>query len=274
MIQDISLKFNNSYSKKEPKDDSIILFYRDKDILIKKDREKGAFLKYSEIKDEKGEYTYLFSIDSTDYFLSEGSNLDEKLIDCEMKNVRSLRELRPKHLAFAGLTGYQLYNWYKNNKFCGRCGHELEKDNKERMLHCSNCNNMIYPKICPAVIVAVTDGDRLLMTKYASGVIKSYNLVAGFTEIGETLEETAKREVMEEVGLKVKNIRYYKSQPWSLTDTILTGFVAEVGDTNVTIYTEELSVAHWIHRDDITTEFDDFSLTNEMIMKFKNNELV
>ena len=91
------------------------------------------------------------------------------------------------------------------------------QDHKERMVHCECCGNMVYPKICPGIIVAVTNGDKLLLTKYAPapGRNANYALVAGFTEIGETLEETVQREVMEEVGLKVKNIRYYKSQPWS-----------------------------------------------------------
>lgn len=277
MIQDIApLRFNNSYkNEKKPKEDSVILFYKDRDILIRENEGKIELPKYSEMKNEEGEYTYLFSIEDTDYFLSDSNNLDEKLSMYEMKNIMLFRLSKPKYLAFAAITGFQLYNWYKNNKFCGRCGHELEKDTKERMLHCSHCNNMIYPKISPAVIVAITDGDKLLMTKYARGESKRYALVAGFTEIGETLEETVEREVMEEVGLKVKNIRYYKSQPWSLTDTILMGFIAEVdGDTTIHRDAEELAVAEWIHRDDIPTKFDDISLTNELIVKFKNNELV
>ena len=150
----------------------------------------------------------------------------------------------------------------------------LEKDNKERMLKCNHCNNMVYPKICPAVIVGVSNGDKLLMTKYAQAEYKKYALVAGFTEIGETIEETVKREVMEEVGLKVKNIRYYKSQPWSFTDTLLMGFFAEVdGDTSITRDEEELAVAEWISREDIDVEDTGLSLTNEMITKFKNKEI-
>ena len=90
---------------------------------------------------------------------------------------------------------------------------------KERMMRCPRCGQMEYPEICPAVIIAVTDKNRLLLSKYAGRTYKRYALLAGFTEIGETLEETVKREVMEEVGLKVTNIRYYKSQPWSFSDT-------------------------------------------------------
>ena len=100
--------------------------------------------------------------------------------------------------------------------------------------------------------------------------MKFYALIAGFTEIGETLEETVQREVMEEVGLKVKNIRYYKSQPWSFSSTLLCGFFCEVdGDTDITLGTEELSVGEWFEREDIPLEDDGISLTREMIGVFK-----
>ena len=244
MIQDIEpLKFNNSYKEKKPKEDSVILYYKDRSVLVNEDDGNISFPTYNEVKDKDRLYTYLFSIDDKDYFLAK-SNLEEKLNDYEMKNIQLFRTACPKYLAFAGITGFQLYNWYENNKFCGRCGKELEKDHKERMLHCKCCNNMVYPKICPAVIVGVTNGDKLLMTKYAQGGYKEYGLVAGFAEVGETIEETVKREVMEEVGLKVKNIRYYKSQPWSFSDTLLMGFFVEVdGDISITRDEEELAVA-------------------------------
>ena len=275
MIQDIEpLKFNNSYKEKKPKEDSVILYYKDRSVLVKENDGNISFPTYNEVKDKDRLYTYLFSIDDKDYFLAK-SNLEEKLNDYEMKNIQLFRTACPKYLAFAGITGFQLYNWYENNKFCGRCGKELEKDHKERMLHCKCCNNMVYPKICPAVIVGVTNGDKLLMTKYAQGEYKEYGLVAGFAEVGETIEETVKREVMEEVGLKVKNIRYYKSQPWSFSDTLLMGFFVEVdGDISITRDEEELAVAEWIDREDIKVEDTDLSLTNEMILKFKNKELI
>ena len=141
-------------------------------------------------------------------------------------------------------------------------------------MRCPKCNALHYPKISPAVIVAVRNGDKLLMTKYAGRDYKKYALVAGFAEIGETIEETVKREVMEEAGLKVKNIQYYKSQPWSFTDTLLFGFYCEVdGDDSITMDEEELSVAEWLTRDEIPTEYDGISLTNEMIIRFKNGEI-
>ena len=112
------------------------------------------------------------------------------------------------------------------------------------------------------------------MSKYAGRTYKKYALLAGFTEIGETIEETVQREVMEEVGLKVKNIRYYKSQPWSFSDTILMGFYCDLdGEEEITLDREELALAEWFRRDEIPVEPSRDSLTNEMIIKFKNSEV-
>lgn len=137
-------------------------------------------------------------------------------------------------------------------------------------MYCPECHQMEYPKISPAVIIAVMDGSRLLLSKYADREYKKYALLAGFAEVGETLEETVRREVMEEVGLKVKNIRYYKSQPWSFTDTLLAGFFAELdGAAEITLDRQELAVAEWFEREELPVKYEDCSLTNEMIIAFK-----
>ena len=140
-------------------------------------------------------------------------------------------------------------------------------------MYCPACGQREYPKLNPAVIVAVTEGDKLLLTKYAGRAYTKYALIAGYTEIGETVEETVQREVMEEVGLKVKNIRYYKSQPWSFTDTLLMGFFVEVdGDDTIRLDENELQVAKWCSREEIP-ENDGISLTREMMEVFKNGKV-
>ena len=99
-------------------------------------------------------------------------------------------------------------------------------------------------------------------------------MIAGFTEIGETLEQTVEREVYEEVGLKVKNIKYYKNQPWSLSDTLLVGFFAELdGSDEIKMDKEELSVAHWVKRDDMVLQDSQISLTYEMMKYFKDGKI-
>ena len=154
------------------------------------------------------------------------------------------------------------------------CGQPMVHDDKERMMRCPDCGMMEFPKICPAVIIAVTHGDKILMSKYAGREYKKYALLAGFNETGESIEETVRREVMEEVGLKVKNLRYYKSQPWSFSDTILMGFYCDLdGEEEITLDREELALAEWFRRDEIPVEPSRDSLTNEMIIKFKNGEV-
>ena len=122
------------------------------------------------------------------------------------------------------------------------------------------------------MIIGVTNGDKIVLTKYRTG-FASNALVAGFTEIGETLEETVAREVMEEVGLKVKNIRYYKSQPWGIAADILMGFYCDVdGDDTIRMDESELKYAEWVKREDIILQHTDYSLTNEMMRMFQEGK--
>ena len=124
------------------------------------------------------------------------------------------------------------------------------------------------------MIVGILNGDKLLMSKYAGRSYRSYALIAGFIEIGESAEQTVQREVMEEVGLKVKNIRYYKSQPWGFTDSLLFGYFCELdGNDTIRLDTNELSQAGWYTRDEITLEDDYLSLTREMILQFKEGRV-
>ena len=176
-----------------------------------------------------------------------------------------------KYQYFAAVTAYQLARWYDHNRFCGHCGSRMEMGSRERVMICPNCGNPVYPKIMPAVIVAVTNGDRILMTKYRNRGIGYYALVAGFVEIGETFEDTVRREVMEETGLTVKNIRYYKSQPWGIADDLLAGFYCDLdGDDAIRMDEEELSEAAWFERGQIEGQPDHLSLTNEMMLTFRD----
>ena len=143
-------------------------------------------------------------------------------------------------------------------------------DTTERAEVCSACGCKTYPRINPAVIIGIRNNDRILITKYRTGYAHSA-LVAGFTEIGETLEDTVRREVMEEVGLKVKNITYYKSQPWGMVMDLLAGFFCDVdGDDRIRMDENELKYAEWVERDKLELQPSDISLTNEMMKVFQN----
>lgn len=278
MIQDIQPhKYDNQYRPCPPDRESYALYYENHVALLKKQPDRIDFPRFKDLErlneDIYEDATYLFTIDEERYYLVNDINR-ERLSEYTMENTEIFRFAEPQYLAFAGITGYQLYNWYRTRKYCGCCGNRMKHDAKERMMYCEKCHTMEFPKICPAVIIGVTDGDRILMSKYAGRTYKKYALLAGFTEIGETIEETVQREVMEEVGLKVKNIRYYKSQPWSFSDTVLMGFYCDLdGEDQIELDREELALAEWFERDEIPVEPSRDSLTNEMIMKFKNHEV-
>lgn len=271
MIQDILPKiYDNHYVEQSPSSEDWLLVYKNGDALCRFEDGKIYFPKVGEILQEGMDITYLFTISEERFFLLK-NGLEQIPSGYGWEKPAIFRNVNLQYRGFAGITGQQLDGWYRSNKFCGRCGKPMVPDHKERMVRCEHCGNLVYPKICPGVIVAVTDGNRILLTKYAHrpGSV-NYALVAGFTEIGETLEETVQREVMEEVGLKVKNIRYYKSQPWSFTSTLLCGFFCEVdGSTDITLDTDELAVGEWFEREDIPLDDDGVSLTREMIGLFK-----
>ncbi len=245
MIQDIHGIYHNEYQNLTPEQDDYIMFAQGRSVLMSRDSEQTIrYITYGELIAASGgdlsadACRYLFSIENQGmtekYFLSNSQLLTSQLMEkYEYRQQNVFRTMKPEDKAFAGITACQLANWYESTQFCGRCGTRLEHDKVERMMKCPKCGAMHYPKISPAVIVAVTNGDKILMTKYAGRDYKKYALIAGFTEIGETIEDTVRREVMEEVGIHVKNIRYYKSQPWSFTDTVLMGFYCELDGEDV-----------------------------------------
>lgn len=277
MIQDIKpLKLDNSYSCSELPDEKSIVFHFDgKNVLCRDDKE-NPFPVYADFV-LPDNLIYLFSIGEYKYFLLRDStiNIPQGFDYTDVRQFRRTDGMNRVSI-FAVATAYHLSEWYNNSRYCGKCGGNTVPDRKERALKCTFCGKIIYPRINPAVIVGVADGDRLLITRYAENRGVAHNaLIAGFTEIGETLEETVSREVMEEVGLKVKNIRYYKSQPWGYSGGILMGFFCETdGDTSITLDESELGSAEWVKREDIQGQPDDFSLTNEMMMYFKNGNLL
>lgn len=278
MIQDLKgAIFDNAYKEQQPAAGDYIIFAKGRNVLVKKESETIEFPRFEAIT-AKMVYIYLFQIDINGslqkFFLGESDKLDSRLLEMyDYSQQNMFRTKGPDYMAFAGVTACQLANWYASSKFCGTCGRELVHDKKERMMRCPICGAMHYPKISPAVIVGVIDRERnrLLMTKYAGREYKKYALIAGFTEIGETVEETVRREVFEETGVHVKNVRYYKSQPWPFTDTLLLGFYCDLdGSGKIRIDEEELAVAEWLAPDEIPTEYDGISLTNEMIIRFKD----
>ena len=279
MIQDIyPSKLDNSFKTYKPEDGDILLIFNNEGkIYAGEDAGQMVFATVSAANDFDA--FYLFSVDDKKYFLLDNIS-DQIVFQKEGFEFYTTREIRDKFSGipentvniFVTFTAYHLWKWYWDNTFCGRCGDRLKHGETERSLICPTCKNVIYPRINPAVIVGVTKGDRLLLTRYRTGY-RHNALVAGFTEIGETLEETVAREVMEETGVKVKNIRYYKSQPWGMAQDMLVGFYCEAdGDGEIHMDENELKYAEWVSREDIELQPNNLSLTNEMMRVFKEGK--
>ena len=277
MLQDLAFgRLENEYRNAEAGADDLVVCFAESEMLILRKGEELELPRVGQVRRWCGgwetwngeQLRYIFRLHGINYFLWMGK-AGEAGEGFAYESVRSFRQMTSKKLSYCILTAWHLYNWYRVNRFCGACGTPTVHDGRERMLRCPNCGNMIFPRINPAVIVAVTDGDRLVMTKYAGRNYSHYALIAGFTEIGETVEQTVHREVMEEVGLKVKNLRYYKSQPWGIDGNILMGFYCDLdGSDEIHLDEKELAVGQWHHRNCLPVEDDGFTLTREMIRMF------
>lgn len=145
----------------------------------------------------------------------------------------------------------QLLRWERDHRFCSRCGGATVLDERERAMHCAACSRRVYPRISPCVIVLVTDGDYLLLARNARTRRPFYSTLAGFVEAGETLEHCLCREVREEVGVEVGDLRYFGSQAWPFPDQLMVGFHASYRSGAVVCQPGEIADAGWYHYRDL-----------------------
>lgn len=267
MIQDIApAVFDGRYGEKNVTPASGVFCFRKGDVLLCFDQ---TIPKQEQLSGWASDYIYLFAIDGKDYFLcTPGESAPPT--DLVWRNRRELRRLTPMDQTLAGFTAWHLAHWYRDNRFCGRCGSVMRRERRERKLICPDCGCRVYPRINPSVIISVYDGNRLLMARYANRPINWYVLLAGFIEVGETAEQCVAREVWEEVGLRVKSIRYYGSQPWGLTGGLSLAYTAELdGADTLRVDREELAEARWFDRTEVpVNKRDQASITQDMVRAF------
>lgn len=273
MIQDIFPHIYDNQTKEKPiQNGDMIFFFRENQVMLKENQEVYCYEDIQSVILNESFSTehlrYCFNIDNKQVYI-----VDEVFhLQGEWQRVSVFRSIRPSYLGFVLITAYQLWLWHHNNHYCGHCGNKMDDSNKERAKICSNCGHIVYPTISPAIIVAITDKNRILLAKNVNSHTNNHALIAGYCEIGETLEETVHREVMEEVGLKIKNLRYYKSQPWSYSGSLLMGFFADLdGSDEIVLQKEELSEATWFDRSQLQKREVLDSLTSEMIDCFREN---
>jgi len=139
----------------------------------------------------------------------------------------------------------QILQWDKNHRFCGQCGTPTVQRATERSKECPRCGLIAFPRISPAIIVAVVRDNTLLLAHNASANHSFYSVLAGFLEPGESFETCVKREVFEEVALRIKNIHYFGSQPWPFPDSLMVAFTAQYDSGTIAVDGVEIDHADW-----------------------------
>ncbi|WP_440903343.1 NAD(+) diphosphatase [Catenovulum sp. SX2] len=178
-----------------------------------------------------------------------------------------------EHLFSIAAKAIQFQHFLSTHKFCGRCGKRMYAVSWELAMHCKHCRHRCYPRLSPCVIMAVLDGDKLLLARGKKSRSGRFSILAGFVEPGETLEQAVAREVEEEVGVKVNNIRYVGSQPWPFPHQIMVGFVADHQSGEISIDEQEIAEAAWYTLDALPETPGEYSIAGKMIGQLVENYL-
>ena len=163
----------------------------------------------------------------------------------ELQGLRAVFGLVDETLAALAGRAYQILEWDRNHQYCSRCGTPTEPSREERSRSCPNCGYTIYPPISPAIMILITRGREILLARKPEWVPKRFSALAGFVEPGETLEDTVRRETREEVGVEIKNLRYFGSQPWPFPHSLMIAFTADYAGGEIGPDGVEIVEARW-----------------------------
>lgn len=271
MIHEIAPhKLHNAFRTQDPTPYDYFIRIRDNKILLKKTASNYTIPRIKDFPDLPCHY--LIAIDGCAYFLDDSEDNAPISGNYEFVPNRILRTLGDRLERLGGSVAFHIAHWESLNKFCGHCGHAMERSKTERAMVCPHCHNTVYPRISPVVIVAVHNADKLLMARNLDHPDKSrLFLISGFVEIGESLEQAVHREVMEEAGINIKNVKYFGSQPWPFSDSLIAGFTAELdGDETLKIQGSEIEIATWVQREDIPEYDTSVSISSCLIEDFRN----
>ena len=265
MIQDIGEGvFSNAFSLEPAHEGDKLFIFNGDDILLCGDEHAPALPVYGQLTPV---CHHIF------YMKGRGCYISEEMMEAPegyfyLKAPAIARSHPDQKTAFAIVTAWQLSKWEQSRRFCGHCGHKTERSRIERAMVCPECGLTEYPKICPAIITAVEHDGRLLMAKNVRG--NRYSLIAGFVEIGETFEQTVKREVFEEVGQHVTDVKYFKSQPWGFSDTEMIGFTCRIDGEPLPFHLQdsEIADAKWLLPEEIDPPATNISIASDLIWNF------
>lgn len=184
--------------------------------------------------------------------------IQHESVDSDLYSVRFL--LSKVDMLLFQLVGkaVQLTEFYRSHRFCGYCGQTMHWSTHEWCCLCKYCNNRYYPQIAPSIIVAVRKDDKILLANHVNHRNNIYTVLAGFVDVGETLEQAVIREVYEESHIHIKNIKYVASQPWPFPHSLMMAYTAEYDSGEIMIDKNELTDANWFHFDQLPLSLPEY----------------
>jgi NAD+ diphosphatase len=214
---------------------------------------------------------YLGTLDGLACYAAEISHNRNVSKTFEFEGLRQLFGRLKEELIWVAGRGYQLVDWNQNHQFCGKCGHATRDKQSERAKICPVCRLINYPRVSPAIIVAVIKNNQILLASNRRFKRGFYSVIAGFAEPGESLEECVAREVYEEVGIAVDNIRYFGSQPWPFPNSLMVGFIADYAGGQINVDKSEIINAAWYSAQNLPHLPPKISIARQMIDWFVEN---
>jgi NAD+ diphosphatase len=208
---------------------------------------------------------YLGALQGTPCYSAELPPGSEAPAGMMFDGLRGLYGLLADDFFWLAARAVQIVDWDRTHQFCGVCGARTESSSHERVKRCPRCGQTSYPRLAPAIIVAITRGDKLLLAHNHRHPRGLYSVLAGFVEPGETLEACLVREVKEEVGIDVKNIRYFGSQPWPFPHSLMIAFTCEYAGGELVLEDEEIADAQWFSADNLPNVPPPISIARRLI---------
>ncbi len=244
----------------EPPAESLAYAFRDRELLVHRDGNLARVPSLSELEAIAGAGDGGLSPVRKQYLgtyrgqgvisleLAEDAEAPEGMI---FQNLRGLFPRLQEAIFWIAARAVQIVAWDSDHQFCGRCATATEDHPAEHSKRCPSCGLTHYPRLAPAVIVLVQNGDDVLLARSPHFPPGMFSTLAGFVEPGESLEHTVAREIEEEVGVRVENVRYFGSQPWPFPNSLMIGFRADYASGDIVVDGEEIAEASWFGRDSL-----------------------
>ncbi|MFO8085633.1 MAG: NAD(+) diphosphatase [Desulfobacterales bacterium] len=246
----MSLNLDLPYHSSE----SLLFCFKDQKLFVKKEEDRVLIPSGKDILQLKIEHSRPFFIGSLNHrpcFCAQADVLVSEHRHFGLHGLRELFEHLSQKLFKMASLGLQFNNWDQVSTFCGKCGYRLHMMKTECAKKCLSCGHVEYHRISPAVIMAVTRGHEILLARPKRIKSGFYSVLAGYVEFGETLEECVEREIQEEVGLSVRNVRYFGSQSWPFTNSLMIAFTTEYASGKIRIQKSEIIDAAWFTPDNL-----------------------